>query len=96
MGPLKGFTILEFAGIGPGPFAAMVLADLGARMMRSGRYRLTGVGIEDASLRHHELDRFEEPLVLGDLRIHHRCDLPDRVPAGVAERRPRLQFGPLV
>ncbi|NQZ98122.1 MAG: CoA transferase [Myxococcales bacterium] len=37
MGPLKGFTILEFAGIGPGPFAAMVLADLGAEVIRIDR-----------------------------------------------------------
>ena len=30
MGPLKGLRIVEFAGIGPAPFAAMMLADLGA------------------------------------------------------------------
>src|SRR5205823_8175015 len=28
----------------------------------------------------------------GDLRVHHRGDLPNRVPAGVPERRPRLQL----
>lgn len=33
MGPLKGLRILEFAGIGPAPFAAMVLADLGAEVL---------------------------------------------------------------
>jgi len=33
MGPLKGLRILEFAGIGPAPFAAMVLADLGADVL---------------------------------------------------------------
>ena len=27
MGPLKGVTVIEIAGIGPGPFAAMSLAD---------------------------------------------------------------------
>ncbi|WP_166267377.1 CaiB/BaiF CoA transferase family protein [Marinobacter caseinilyticus] len=30
MGPLNGFRIIELAGIGPGPFCGMVLADLGA------------------------------------------------------------------
>jgi len=33
MGPLKGVRIVEFAGIGPAPFAAMVLADLGADVL---------------------------------------------------------------
>ena len=29
-GPLKGVRIVEFAGIGPGPFACMLLSDMGA------------------------------------------------------------------
>lgn len=32
-GPLTGFRIVEFAGIGPGPFAAMLLADMGAEII---------------------------------------------------------------
>ena len=36
-GPLTGIKILEFAGIGPGPFAAMMLADLGADILRIDR-----------------------------------------------------------
>ena len=36
-GPLKGIRIVEFAGIGPGPFAAMLLADLGADILRIER-----------------------------------------------------------
>lgn len=36
-GPLHGYRILEIAGIGPGPFAAMVLADLGAEVIRVDR-----------------------------------------------------------
>jgi alpha-methylacyl-CoA racemase len=31
MGPLKGLRIIEMAGIGPGPFCGMILADLGRR-----------------------------------------------------------------
>ncbi len=37
MGPLKGVRILEFAGIGPGPFCGMLLADLGADVIRIDR-----------------------------------------------------------
>ncbi|MFY1692534.1 CaiB/BaiF CoA transferase family protein [Plantactinospora sp. WMMB782] len=36
-GPLAGVRIVELAGIGPGPFAAMVLADLGAEVVRVDR-----------------------------------------------------------
>ena len=36
-GPLKGVKVLEFAGIGPGPFAAMMLADMGADVIRIDR-----------------------------------------------------------
>jgi alpha-methylacyl-CoA racemase len=36
-GPLKGYKILEIAGIGPGPFAAMMLADQGAEVIRIDR-----------------------------------------------------------
>lgn len=34
MGPLHGVKVLEIAGIGPGPFAAMLLSDLGADVLR--------------------------------------------------------------
>ena len=34
MGPLAGVKIVEFAGIGPGPMCAMLLADLGADILR--------------------------------------------------------------
>jgi alpha-methylacyl-CoA racemase len=37
MGPLNGIRIVEFAGIGPGPFCGMVLADLGADVLVVGR-----------------------------------------------------------
>jgi len=36
-GALEGLTVLELAGIGPGPFAAMMLADHGARVIRIER-----------------------------------------------------------
>ncbi len=34
MGPLTGVKIVEFAGIGQGPFAGMMLADMGAEILR--------------------------------------------------------------
>ena len=34
MGPLEGVKILEIAGIGPGPFAAMMLSDMGADVVK--------------------------------------------------------------
>ncbi|MCC7363853.1 MAG: CoA transferase [Dehalococcoidia bacterium] len=37
MGPLEGIKVIEIAGIGPGPFCAMVLADLGADVIRVDR-----------------------------------------------------------
>jgi alpha-methylacyl-CoA racemase len=37
MGPLAGITVVEIAGIGPGPFCAMMLADMGAEVIRVDR-----------------------------------------------------------
>src|SRR2546430_16148706 len=36
-GPLEGVKVVEIAGIGPGPFCAMLLADLGADVIRVDR-----------------------------------------------------------
>jgi alpha-methylacyl-CoA racemase len=36
-GPLKGIRVIEFAGIGPGPFACMLLSDMGAEVVRIDR-----------------------------------------------------------
>jgi alpha-methylacyl-CoA racemase len=44
MGPLQGVKIVEFAGIGPGPFAAMMLADMGADVLRIDRTKKGGGG----------------------------------------------------
>ena len=42
MGPLHGVKVIELQGIGPGPFAAMMLADLGADVIRVDK--LSGMG----------------------------------------------------
>ena len=36
-GPLAGIRVIEFAGIGPGPFCGMMLADMGAQIVRIDR-----------------------------------------------------------
>ncbi len=36
-GPLSGVKVIEFAGIGPGPFCGMLLADMGAEVIRIDR-----------------------------------------------------------
>ena len=42
MGPLNGIKMIEIAGIGPGPFAAMMLADMGAEIVRIDRAQSGG------------------------------------------------------
>ena len=37
LGPLAGIKVIEIAGIGPGPFCAMMLADMGAEVLRVDR-----------------------------------------------------------
>ena len=44
MGPLKGFKVVEIAGIGPGPFCAMMFADMGAEVIRVDRKSAAGSG----------------------------------------------------
>jgi len=46
MGPLAGIKIVELAGIGPGPFCAMLLADMGAEVVRVDR--AANVGHDDS------------------------------------------------
>ena len=46
MGPLAGVKIVELAGIGPGPFCAMLLADMGAEVVRVDR--AASVGHDDS------------------------------------------------
>ncbi len=46
MGPLSGVKVVELAGIGPGPFCAMLLADLGADVIRVDRTAEADLGID--------------------------------------------------
>lgn len=52
MGPLQGFTIIELAGIGPGPMAGMMFADMGAEVIRVERTtKLDAMQLKDPSHR---------------------------------------------
>ena len=48
MGPLSGVKIVELAGIGPGPFAGMMLSDMGADIVRVDR----AAGVNPAAFDH--------------------------------------------
>ena len=43
MGPLKDIKAIEFSGIGPGPYCGMLLADLGADVIRVSRKETKGL-----------------------------------------------------
>ncbi|MGP2440996.1 CaiB/BaiF CoA transferase family protein [Streptomyces sp. JW3] len=71
-GPLTGVRVVELAGIGPGPFAAMLLADLGADVVRVDRPGGPGLGIDPA----HDVTLRNKRSVLVDLKAP---DGPGRV-----------------
>ena len=55
MGPLAGVKIVEFTGIGPAPMAAMLLADMGATVLRIDRAAPADLGVPMAE--EHEFTR---------------------------------------
>src|SRR5713101_6346225 len=46
MGPLSGIRVLEFEAIGPGPFAGMLLADMGADVLVVDRPASSDLGLK--------------------------------------------------
>jgi len=46
MGPLAGVKVIELAGIGPGPMTAMLLADMGATVLRVERQEAADLGVK--------------------------------------------------
>ncbi len=42
MGPLAGVKVIELQGIGPGPYCGMMLADMGAQIIRIDRAAAVG------------------------------------------------------
>ncbi|MEV4681103.1 CaiB/BaiF CoA transferase family protein [Streptomyces kurssanovii] len=71
-GPLAGVRVVELAGIGPGPFAAMLLGDLGADVVRVDRPGGAGLAIDPA----YDLTNRNKRSVLIDLKS---ADGPARV-----------------
>ena len=102
MGPLKGIKIIEIASIGPGPFCAMMLADMGADVIRIDR-KATGDGPQFEYLppRFDVLNRGRRSLAL-DLKapedIEKALELVEKADALVEGFRPgvmeRLGLGP--
>ncbi len=94
-GPLSGLRIVEFAAIGPGPFAAMMLADMGADIVRIDRKSAKDVGVPPAALRGRRsiaLDLKNEADVETARRLIDRADaLIEGFRPGVMER---LGLGP--
>ncbi|MFE4529393.1 CaiB/BaiF CoA transferase family protein [Streptomyces anulatus] len=97
-GPLTGVRVVELAGIGPGPFAAMLLADLGADVVRVDRPGGAGLGIDPAS----DLTNRNKRSVLLDLKSNEGparvLDLVERADILIEGYRPgvaeRLGVGP--
>ncbi|RYJ06149.1 MAG: CoA transferase, partial [Actinomycetales bacterium] len=98
-GPLTGMTVVELAGIGPGPFAGMLLSDLGAHVIRVDRPGgspsagpSTGHGVLFRGRTTLELDLKSDE---GRERVLELCDAADALiegfRPGVAER---LGVGP--
>ena len=98
-GALEGLTVLEFAGIGPAPFACMMLADHGARVIRIDRpargERIGGNGVRDILNRNRErleLD-LKDPAAIAKIRalVKESDAIVEGFRPGVMER---LGLGP--
>ncbi|KIZ15157.1 CaiB/BaiF CoA transferase family protein [Streptomyces natalensis] len=97
-GPLSGVRVVELAGIGPGPFAAMLLADLGADVVRVDRPGGAGLGIDPAC----DVTNRNKRSVLVDLKDPRGAarvlDLAERADVLIEGYRPgvaeRLGVGP--
>ncbi|MET9800488.1 CaiB/BaiF CoA-transferase family protein [Streptomyces sp. NPDC006368] len=97
-GPLAGVRVVELAGIGPGPFAAMLLADLGADVVRIDRPGGAGLAIDPA----YDLTNRNKRSVLIDLKgdggPEQVLDLVERADILIEGYRPgvaeRLGVGP--
>ncbi|MCT9142651.1 CaiB/BaiF CoA transferase family protein [Streptomyces violarus] len=97
-GPLTGVRVVELAGIGPGPFAAMLLADLGADVVRVDRPGGPGLAIDPA----YDVTNRNKRSVVVDLKspdgADHVLDLAARADILVEGYRPgvaeRLGVGP--
>jgi alpha-methylacyl-CoA racemase len=94
-GPLSGLKIVEFAGIGPGPFCGMLLSDLGADVARIDRIGARGGAPSDITARGRRsvaLDLKDPAAVETALRLMDQADAVfEGFRPGVMER---LGLGP--
>ena len=74
-GPLVGLKVVELGGIGPGPFAAMLLADLGADVVRIDRQTDPGLGVPRGA--EFDLMNRSRRSVAVDLKISEIVDAPN-------------------
>ena len=73
MGPLHGLKIIEIAGIGPGPFCGMLLADMGAQVIRVARDGASDAAV-DIPARFDLMNR-SRPTITADLKSRRGVDL---------------------
>lgn len=73
MGPLTGFRMIEIAGIGPGQFCGMLLADMGAQLIRIDRTAATDLDIGMPSK--YNLMNRSRPAIGVDLKSQSGVDL---------------------
>lgn len=77
MGPLAHLKVVEFAGIGPGPMAAMLLADMGAKVLCIDRTEPSGLGVP--RLARFDLLRRNRPMLALDLKRAEAVELALRL-----------------
>jgi alpha-methylacyl-CoA racemase len=107
-GPLSGLKIVEFAGIGPGPFCGMLLSDLGAdvvRVDRKGSGRASPADVTSRGRRSVALDLKSPDAIEAVLKLLESADgliegfrpgVMERLGLGpdvVLARNPKLVFG---
>jgi alpha-methylacyl-CoA racemase len=80
MGPLAGYRIVEMAGIGPAPFAAMLLADMGAEVIRVDRRETADLGLPGRDPRFDVLNRGRRSIAV-DVKAEAGCDVVKRLAA---------------
>lgn len=66
MGPLKGYKIVEFGSIGPTPYCAMLLADMGAQIVRIDRTEAVELGLKRNP--GYEINRRNRPSIRLDVK----------------------------
>ena len=96
MGPLNGYTVIELAGVGPAPMGGMILADMGAEVIRIDRASGAGqLAMKDVSARGKKsvaLDLKDPAAIETLLRMVENADvLIDPFRPGVCEK---LGIGP--